>query len=167
MIDFDPGPELSALRGRVRAFVDSEVIPREQDLGDHDSLERVRRDLQRKAKAAGLFAPTLPKTLGGLGLSWREIAVVLEESGRSLFGPQALNAAAPDEGNMHMLEHVASEAQKKRWLAPLAAGEIRSCFASLRGSRGPARWVDPWGLGEASRRAARPEPLGTRRRSPW
>ena len=146
MIDFELGPELSALRERVRAFVDSEVIPREGDLHhhDHDSLERVRRGLQTRAKAAGIFAPTLPRTLGGLGLSWREIAVVLEESGRSLFGPQALNAAAPDEGNMHMLEHVASEAQKKRYLHPLAAGETRSCFAMTEPM--PGAGADPANL---------------------
>jgi len=129
MIDFDLGPELTALRERVRKFVEAEVIPREPELRHVAALEKVRRELQEKAKAAGIFLPTLPKTLGGLGLSWREIAVVLEEAGRSLFGPQALNAAAPDEGNMHLLAQVASEAQRARYLLPLAAGEIRSCFA--------------------------------------
>ena len=144
MIDFDLGPDLTALRDRVRAFVDAKVIPRESELRDYDSLDRVRRELQREAKAAGLFAPTLPRELGGLELSWREIAVVLEEAGRSLFGPQALNAAAPDEGNMHMLAHVASEAQKKRYLKPLAAGETRSCFAMTEPM--PGAGADPANL---------------------
>jgi acyl-CoA dehydrogenase len=129
MIDFDLGPELTALRERVHKFVEAEVIPREPELRHAAALEKVRRDLQAKAKTAGLFLPTLPKALGGLGLCWREIAVVLEEAGRSLFGPQALNAAAPDEGNMHLLAQVASEAQRARHLLPLAAGETRSCFA--------------------------------------
>ncbi len=129
MIDFDLGPELPALRERVRKFVEAEVIPREPETRHAAALEKVRRELQAKAKAAGLFLPTLPKALGGLGLSWREIAVVLEEAGRSLFGPQALNAAAPDEGNMHLLAQVASEAQRARFLIPLAAGEIRSSFS--------------------------------------
>jgi acyl-CoA dehydrogenase len=129
MIDFDLGPELTALRERVRKFVEAEVIPREPETRHAAALEKVRRELQAKAKAAGLFLPTLPQALGGLGLSWREIAVVLEEAGRSLFGPQALNAAAPDEGNMHLLAQVASEAQRARFLIPLAAGEIRSSFS--------------------------------------
>jgi acyl-CoA dehydrogenase len=130
MIDFDLGDDLRALQSRVRAFVEREVIPREPEVhGDPESLERVRRELQAKAKAAGLFLPTLPKAMGGLGLSWREIAVVLEETGRSLLGPQAVNASAPDEGNMHLLAHVANAAQKERWLAPLARGDLRSAFA--------------------------------------
>jgi acyl-CoA dehydrogenase len=130
MIDFDVGQPLAALRERVRAFVNTAVIPREPEVvRDHTTLERVRAELQTQAKAAGLFLPTASKDLGGLGLSWREIAVVLEEAGRSLLGPQALNASAPDEGNIHLLEHVTNEAQRKRYLRPLAAGEVRSCFA--------------------------------------
>ncbi len=130
MIDFELGDALTALRDRVRAFVDLEVIPRESEVARApDTIDRVRRELQAKAKRAGLFLPTCLKELGGLGLSWREIAVVLEEAGRSLLGPQALNASAPDEGNLHLLAHVASDGQKKRYLMPLAAGEIRSSFA--------------------------------------
>jgi acyl-CoA dehydrogenase len=130
MIDFDPGESLRALQARVRAFVETEVVPREEAVQrDPDSLEQVRRELQAKARSAGIFLPTLPRELGGLGLSWREIAVVLEEAGRSLLGPQALNASAPDEGNMHLLAHVANPAQKERWLLPLARGDIRSAFA--------------------------------------
>jgi acyl-CoA dehydrogenase len=130
MIDFDLGDDLRSLQARVRAFVEREVIPREPEVHrDPAFIDQVRRELQAKAKAAGLFLPTLTRALGGLGLTWREIAVVLEESGRSLLGPQALNASAPDEGNMHLLAHVASAAQKERWLAPLARGDIRSAFA--------------------------------------
>jgi acyl-CoA dehydrogenase len=130
MIDFELGESLVGLRDRVRHFVDSEVIPREPEvLRDVAALERVRRELQARAKTEGLFLPTAAKDLGGLGLSWREIAVVLEEAGRSLLGPQALNAAAPDEGNIHLLAQVTSVAQRKRYLLPLAAGEVRSCFA--------------------------------------
>jgi acyl-CoA dehydrogenase len=130
MIDFDLGEELTALRDRVRAFVDSEVIPRESEMaGAPDLGDRLRRELQAQAKRAGLFLPTCSKELGGLGLNWREIAVVLEEAGRSLLGPQALNCSAPDEGNLHLLAQVGSEAQRRRYLLPLAAGEIRSSFA--------------------------------------
>jgi len=130
MIDFSLGEELEALKARVREFVDKEVIPLESRVArDHRQLEHVRSALQAKAKEWGIFLPHLPKELGGMGLSWRATAVVLEEAGRSLLGPQALNAAAPDEGNMHLLWHVASEEQKRRYLFPLARGEIRSAFA--------------------------------------
>jgi acyl-CoA dehydrogenase len=130
MIDFELGESLTQLRDRVRAFVESEVIPREDEVAKApESTERIRRELQGKAKRAGLFLPTGSKELGGLALNWREIAVVLEEAGRSLLGPQALNAAAPDEGNIHLLAHLANPAQRNRYLVPLAAGEIRSSFA--------------------------------------
>lgn len=130
MIDFELGEKLTGLRDRVRRFLDAEVIPREPEVvRDISQLERVRHELQLRAKAEGLFLPTGSKALGGLGLSWREIAVVLEEAGRSLLGPQALNASAPDEGNIHLLAHVANESQKSRYLVPLAAGDVRSCFA--------------------------------------
>jgi acyl-CoA dehydrogenase len=130
VIDFSPSPELEALRTRTRTFVDTVVIPREPEVQrDPEHLELVRAELQVQAKAAGLFLPHMPKSRGGLGLSWTDLAVILEESGRSLLGAQALNASAPDEGNMHLLESVASEDQKKIFLEPLCRGETRSCFA--------------------------------------
>ena len=130
MVDFDLGDELQQVRKRVHQFIDTEVIPCEEGLDhDYEKLEALREDLQAKAKKARVFLPHLPEKLGGLGLNWRQTAVVLEEAGRSLLGPQALNAAAPDEGNMHLLSHVADEEQSTRYLQPLARGEIRSCFA--------------------------------------
>ena len=68
-------------------------------------------------------------SLGGLGLDTRGQAAVFEEAGYSVLGPQALNCAAPDEGNMHLLSVIATEQQRARYLAPLAAGTVRSCFA--------------------------------------
>jgi acyl-CoA dehydrogenase len=130
VIDFNPSPELEALRTRTQNFVDTVVIPREPEVQAHpERLEAVRAQLQTQARAAGLFLPHMPKSRGGLGLCWTDLAVILEEAGRSLLGAQALNASAPDEGNMHLLEHVASEAQKSRYLEPLCRGETRSCFA--------------------------------------
>ena len=130
MIDFELGDGLVALQQRVRDFVDGEVIPREPEVTrDPAALEGVRRELQARARAAGLFLPTGAEALGGLGLDWREISVVLEEAGRSLLGPQALNASAPDEGNIHMLDQITSPAQRRRYLEPLARGEVRSSFA--------------------------------------
>ena len=71
----------------------------------------------------------MAKEWGGLGLDMREMSVVFEEAGRSMLGPLALNCSAPDEGNMHLLELVATEAQKERYLRPLVDGTIRSCFS--------------------------------------
>jgi acyl-CoA dehydrogenase len=95
----------------------------------HGPSDALRRDLNALATRAGLLAPQCDPRWGGLGLSHRERAIVFEEAGYSLLGPIAMHCMAPDEGNMHMLEAVASEAHKERWLKPLAAGDIRSCFA--------------------------------------
>lgn len=137
MIDFELQPEILELRDAVRRFVDEVVIPREADVaGDPDAIEGVRRELQAQAKAAGLFAPRVPKASGGLGLDWRASAVIFEAAGRSLLGPQALNCAAPDEGNMHLLEAVATDAQKQAFLEPLVRGDVRSCFSMTEPSPG-------------------------------
>ncbi|AFV77432.1 acyl-CoA dehydrogenase (plasmid) [Thermus oshimai JL-2] len=129
-MDFSLNRETEALRERVRAFIEEAVIPQEAEAArEPGHLEALTQALQREAKARGLFLPHMPKALGGLGLSWTQTAVILEEAGRSLLGPRALNAAAPDEGNMHLLHKVASPEQKRRYLEPLLAGEVRSGFA--------------------------------------
>jgi acyl-CoA dehydrogenase len=130
MFDFSPRPELEALVTQVRGFVDEVVIPREADVAaEPGRLESVRAELQQAARAAGVFAPRVPVEYGGLGLDWRDSALVFEAAGRSLLGPQALNCAAPDEGNMHLLHAVGTAQQQARYYAPLARGDIRSCFA--------------------------------------
>ncbi|TBH21825.1 acyl-CoA dehydrogenase family protein [Thermus thermamylovorans] len=129
-MEFSLDQETEALRERVRAFLEEAVIPREKEAAENlDRLETLSQELQGEAKRRGLFLPHMPKELGGLGLSWRQLAVVLEEAGRSLLGPKALNASAPDEGNMHLLEKVATPEQKRRYLYPLLEGEVRSAFA--------------------------------------
>src|SRR3712207_3475067 len=151
MIDFSLSPELADLRERTAAFVRDEVIPLERSLDDHGELapERLER-LRERARAAGLYAPHVPREWGGLGLGMREMAVVFEEAGCSLLGPLALNCAAPDEGNMHLLEVVGTPAQRQRWLVPLAAGEIRSCFAMTEPA--PGAGSDPELLATTARR---------------
>jgi acyl-CoA dehydrogenase len=120
----------SALRAKVREFVNTVAIPRERELTeDEGRLDALRAELQREAKARGLFVPQLPVELGGLGLPWLEAFEIFIEAGRSLLGVQALNISAPDEGNMHLLHLVASAAQKERFLEPLVSGEVRSCFS--------------------------------------
>lgn len=128
---------------RVRQFIDSVVIPRESEGLDapHGLPAGLRAELQHEARAQRVFAPTAPHALGGLGLDHRASAVVLEESGRSLLGPSAMNCAAPDEGNMAMLEKIATPAQVDAYLRPLAAGQIRSSFAMTEPS--PGAGADP------------------------
>ncbi len=130
-MDFSLTPDLIELRDRTRRFIADEVIPFEADprLGAHGPGEDLRRDLNVKARAAGLLTPHASKDLGGLGLSHIAKAVVFEAAGYSALGPLALNIQAPDEGNIHLMEAVATPAQKARWLVPQVKGEIRSCFA--------------------------------------
>ena len=121
----------AALLVRLRAFIETEAIPREEAKLAHDvdQLDAVIRELQQKAKVAGLYAPQLPKELGGLGLNWRQRASVLEEAGRSFLGPGALNCAPPDQPNMINLLRNGTAEQRQRYLMPLIDGRIRSCFA--------------------------------------
>jgi acyl-CoA dehydrogenase len=130
MMDFSLDPDLERLRDRVRAFVADAVIPAEDaDRSEHGLDDGLRARLQVAAREAGVFAPTVAAELGGLGLDHRAQSIVLEEAGYSILGPQAMNCAAPDEGNMNLLAKVASPDQRERYLRPLAAGEIRSAFA--------------------------------------
>ena len=129
-MDFSLPPELVDLQLRTRAFIRDQVIPMERDprQGPHGPTDDLKRDLNARARAAGLLTPHVGREHGGLGLSHVARAVVFEESGYSVLGPLAMNISAPDEGNMHLLEQVATPAQKERWLNPLAHAEIRSCF---------------------------------------
>lgn len=104
----------------------------------------LRRRLQQAARDAGVFAPHVGTEWGGLGLDLCGQAVVFEAAGYSLLGPLALNCAAPDEGNSHLLEVVATEEQKERYLRPLAVGEVRSCFAMTEPA--PGAGSDPRAL---------------------
>ncbi|MBL7252999.1 acyl-CoA dehydrogenase family protein [Paractinoplanes lichenicola] len=123
---------MSALTAQVRAFIDAVVIPVE-DESDGDVAaaggEELRLSLQASARQEGIFAPHAPTAYGGLGLGMVERAPVFEAAGRSLFGPMALNINAPDEGNVHLLDQIATEAQRARYLEPLARGSVRSAFA--------------------------------------
>ncbi|MFF9504663.1 acyl-CoA dehydrogenase family protein [Streptomyces sp. NPDC014656] len=123
----DLPPETEELRQRTRRFIRETVIGAEPAPGGR--LDQATRDrLRTAAKEAGVFAPLVPREYGGQGLSPAHWSPVLQEAGYSPIGPSVLNCMAPDEGNMHMLHLIATEEQKKRYLAPLAAGDVRSCF---------------------------------------
>ena len=129
-MDFDIPPELVDLQLRIRSFIADEVIPLESDprRTAHGPSEELRIDLVGRARRAGLLAPHVAREYGGLALSHFGRAIAFEEAGYSLLGPIALNVAAPDEGNMHLLETIAGPEHRERWLRPLAAADIRSCF---------------------------------------
>ncbi|MFE3727067.1 acyl-CoA dehydrogenase family protein [Nocardia sp. NPDC059154] len=142
-ISFEYSPAVSEIVSRTEDFVRNTVLPIEScHRGSaHDLPEGIRVDLQNAAKAAGIFAPHAGREFGGLGLDMRDRAPVFETAGYSLFGPLALNCAAPDEGNMHLLERIASPAQQEKFLRPLVTGAVRSCFAMTEPA--PGAGADP------------------------
>jgi acyl-CoA dehydrogenase len=131
MIDFELPAELIGLRDRVQAFIAEKIVPYENDPRQtaHGAPESLRRELVGLARQAQLLSPHAPKQYGGLGLDHRGMAVVFEAAGWSTLGPLALNIQAPDEGNVNLLNAIATPEQKARWLAPLVRGEIRSVFS--------------------------------------
>jgi acyl-CoA dehydrogenase len=153
-MDFTIAPELEELRERTAAFIAASVIPTESRPREaHGPSDAFRVELQDAARAAGVFAPTVPAELGGLGLDHRGWSVILETAGYSLFGPLALNCTAPDEGNIAMLDKIATADQRERFLAPLAAGDVRSCF-SMTEPR-PGAGSDPTMLRTTARKTDR------------
>ncbi len=147
-MDFALSPEIEDYRRRVRAFVAEHVMPVEADPSAYDAHESIREDrlaaLREKAKAEGLWALQMPKALGGQGLSTVGMAACYEEMGRSIFGPPVFNCAAPDDGNMILLEKVGTPAQKERWLKPIVEGRVRSAFVMTEPQ--PGSGSDPGGM---------------------
>ncbi len=148
MIDFTPPAEIEDYRKRVRAFVEAHCIPLEEPRENFDEHENIPLDAleiaRKEAKKAGLWAPQMPHERGGLGLSMAGQAVVYEEAAYGLFGPLALNCAAPDDGNMRLLETVGTDDQKARWLQPIVDGAVRSAFAMTEPA--PGSGSDPGGM---------------------
>jgi len=128
-MDFSIPQETQQMAGRVREFVRAQVQPLEGRLSEEwSALEPALRELRGRAQQAGLWTPQRQ-----LGLS--QFAVVSEELGRSPLGHYAVNCQAPDVGNMELLELAGTEEQKQRFLEPLAAGKIRSCFSMTEPER--------------------------------
>src|SRR5687768_11929722 len=124
------------LRDRVAAFVAERIIPAElayfahvAQPGQRWTIPPVIEELKRQARAEGLWNLFLPDPELGAGLSNLEYAPIAEATGRSLIAPEVFNCNAPDTGNMEVLLHYGTPAQRERWLVPLLAGEIRSAFA--------------------------------------
>ncbi len=132
-MDFTLSEKAERIRGEIRKFVDERVIPLEADRSSYDEHENISlgllAELRQAARAQGLWALNMPIARGGGGLSLAEIAPCYEEMNRSIFGPVVFNAAAPDDGNMRVLEQVATEYQKRVFLQPIVDGEVQSAFA--------------------------------------
>ncbi len=132
-IDFSFPPEIDDVRDRVAAFMDDVVRPVEADADreqwDRDAWVKAIIEMRGKAKDAGLWLPHMPEEWGGMGLGHVAMAAVSAEAGKTRMGPFALNAQAPDEGNMHTLLHWGTDQQKADYLKPLCDGWARSCFA--------------------------------------
>jgi acyl-CoA dehydrogenase len=132
-MDFALSPEVKKQRDRFRAFVRNEVLPYDttpESFDEHDNIrDELLQELRRKAKDAGVWSPQMPRSRGGQGLNVAAMAACYEELNYSLFGPVACNCAAPDDGNMMVLEKVGTDAQKERWLQPIVEGRVRSSFA--------------------------------------
>lgn len=132
-MDFTLSDTVEDYRTRIRRFVDTELIPLEKDSASFDAHENIQeallQSLRGKAREQGLWSPQMPRERGGQGLNLVGMAACYEEMNRSIFGPVVFNSAAPDDGNMMVLEKVATPAQKKRWLQPIVDGDVRSSFA--------------------------------------
>ncbi len=134
-MSFDPSEKVLALKRRLEAFMDRHVYPNEErfyreaeELGPW-KVYPVVEELKPLARAEGLWNLFLPESEHGAGLTNLEYAPLCEVMGRSHLAPEVFNCSAPDTGNMEVLARYGTPAQQERWLKPLLAGEIRSCFA--------------------------------------
>jgi acyl-CoA dehydrogenase len=153
-MDFKLSPEINSLRLRIRQFVNEQLLPLEADPAAYDEHENIRQEVletcRAAAREAGLWALQMPVARGGHGLSIKGMAACYEEMNRSIFGPVVFNSAAPDDGNMIVLEKVATEEQKQRWLQPIIDGSVRSAFVMTEPA--PGAGSDPSMMQTTARR---------------
>ncbi|WP_293677361.1 acyl-CoA dehydrogenase family protein, partial [uncultured Phenylobacterium sp.] len=147
MWSFETDPEFQAQLDWIDTFVRDEVEPLDDLLGSPSDVRDPRfvalvRPLQAKVKARGLWACHLGPKLGGQGYGQLKLALMNEKFGRSRFGPTVFGTQAPDTGNSEILAHYGNAEQKARWLEPLLANEIVSCFAITE----PQGGADPLGF---------------------
>ena len=147
-MDFTLLPATEDIRKRIRAFVEHHLLALEADPESFDEHQNINQDLlgkmREKAKSEGLWALAMPTERGGQGLDTVSMAVCYEEMNRSIFGPVVFNAAAPDDGNMIVLNKVGTEAQKDKWLQPIIDGTVRSSIVMTEPH--PGAGSDPAGM---------------------
>ena len=132
-MDFTLPEHIETLRLKTRDFVNKKIIPLESDISSYDKHENINEDLLKQirldVKATGLWAPQMPSSRSGLGLGPIGMSALYEEMNRSIFGPVCFNCAAPDDGNMYILNKIGTEEQKVKWLDPIIKGDVRSSLA--------------------------------------
>jgi len=147
-MDFSLSIEVDNVRQKIRTFVDREIVPYELDLAAYNKHENIDENLLKKlrdkSRSEGLWALSMPKSRGGREFNVVGMAACYEEMGRSIFGPVVFNAAAPDDGNMYVLNKVGTEAQKKKWLQPIINGDVRSSITMTEPH--PGAGSDPAGM---------------------
>jgi len=147
-MDFTLSPATEDIRKRIRAFVEHYLLALEADPESFDEHQNINQDplgkMREKAKSEGLWALAMPTERGGQGLDTVSMAVCYEEMNRSIFGPVVFNAAAPDDGNMIVLNKVGTEAQKDKWLQPIIDGTVRSSIVMTEPH--PGAGSDPAGM---------------------
>lgn len=137
MMNFSHSEKVLELREKVIDFMEEYIYPNErtyqEQLNQQESrwsdIPPIMEELKKKARGKGLWNLFLPESEYGAGLTNLEYAPLCEIMGRSTIGPEVFNCNAPDTGNMEVLVRYGTEKQKKEWLEPLLAGEIRSCFS--------------------------------------
>ena len=147
-MDFTLTPEINDMCRRIRSFVDEHLLPIESDPTIYDEYESIRKELldalRVKAKAAGIWALSMPKERGGAGYNTVGMAACYEEMNRALFGPAVFNAAAPDDGNMFVLNRLGNDRQKEKWLQPIIDGDVSSSIVMTEPA--PGAGSDPAGM---------------------
>lgn len=147
-MDFSLDSTVQDYQRRIREFVDARIIPVELLPDAYDEGENIADKyfvpLREKARSQGLWCLQMPKERGGGGLTTVGMAACYEEMGRSIFGPVVFNSAAPDDGNMMVLDRVGTAAQKERWLQPIIDGKVRSALAMTEPA--PGSGSDPLGM---------------------
>jgi len=135
-VEFEYSDKTKQLQAKLNAFMNAQIYPNEERyyrehaaLGDRWHIPPLMDELKTKARAAGLWNLFLPESERGAGLTNLEYAPLCEIMGRVGFASEVFNCAAPDTGNMEVIERYGSAAHKKEWLEPLLAGKIRSAFA--------------------------------------
>ena len=138
-MDFAPSPKVRELQDRLTAFMEeyvyaAEAVAQEQIAasGNPHHHAQIIQALKQRAHTAGLWNLFLPDQAYGAGLTNLEYAPLAEIMGRSPIAPEIFNCSAPDTGNMEILAEFGTAAQRRQWLEPLLAGEIRSCFSISR-----------------------------------
>ena len=122
-MNFLLSPEVEKLRLEIKNFVSTHILPLENDKKKFDSHENINEkkliEMRKSAQEKGLWALSMPVERGGRGVNHVGMAACYEEMNRSIFGPVVFNAAAPDDGNMYILNKVANDRQKKECYNPL------------------------------------------------